>query len=74
MEVTKAAGAARTSSLFSRVTHLVLADLAIVHPRRATMGLPVADCNALLLEGVVTTLTLVPRASPRDTLWTEAAV
>jgi predicted glutamine amidotransferase len=46
MEVTKAADAARTSSLFSRVTHQVLADLAIVHLRRATMGLPVADCNA----------------------------
>ena len=46
MEVTKAADAARTSSSFSRVTHQVLADLAIVHLRRATMGLPVADCNA----------------------------
>jgi Glutamine amidotransferases class-II len=46
MEVTKTADAARTSSLFSRVTHQVLADLAIVHLRRATMGLQVADCNA----------------------------
>jgi predicted glutamine amidotransferase len=41
MEVTKAADAARTSSLFSRVTHHVLADLAIVHLRRETMGLEV---------------------------------
>lgn len=46
MEVTKAADAARTSALFSRFTHQILADLAVVHLRWATMGLPVADCNA----------------------------
>ena len=46
MEVTEAADAARTSPLCSRVKHQVLADLAIVHLRWATMGLPVADCNA----------------------------
>jgi hypothetical protein len=52
----------------------VLIEWISVDPAPFTLSEKVATAIDLLLEGVLTTLTLVSSRLPRDTLWTEVAV